>query len=134
MAKKKQIEDKLEEFKNISNDKTVVYAAEIKKEKEQAKIQDKIKEEKEKYTSKVEEKQNEVEVVKEDKIKEETKTTEIETIDELVQTIDTLTDTIEEKVVTIEEKVEEKEKTPSTQVYDMKRMFGYDWMGVVYDE
>lgn len=141
MAKKKQIEENIEQFKNISNDKTIVESAELKKEKQQKKIQEKIKQEKEKYTSKEETITTDVNKTKDKEIKienvdncEPMETPVVETVEDLIQTVNNITETVEEKVETIEEKVEVKEETSEKKVYDMKRMFGYDWMGVVYDE
>ena len=147
MAKKK-IEDKLASFKNVSNDETVVYASEMRKENTKKKIQEKIKAVKEKETVvKVEEK---VKTENEEKIELTTEVTapiennletpKVEIIEELVatvedsvETIEELVATVEDNVETIEDKVETVQETPK-QEYSVKRMFGYDWMGVVYEE
>lgn len=142
MAKKKQIENKLDEFKNISNDKNVVAAAEMRKEKNKKKQQDKIKEFKEQQTSNTEmEIINVEEVVNSNKIEELITNSENVLETPIIQTIeDVLThkdiiETPETIVETSEIIVETKnEPTKPKNIYNMRRMVGYDWMGVVYEE
>lgn len=148
MAVKNKREENIEEFKNLSNDENIVYAAELNKERQQKRNQKKAKIEKEKHSSKEDTITTDVNKTNNDELKSEIidncepmQTPVVETIEEVIQTINTTTEpieekieTIEEKVETIEEKIETIEETPQKQVYDIKRMFGYDWMGVVYDE
>lgn len=134
MNKKSEIDSKIEELKNISNNEKVINAAEIKKEKKAKKIQQKIKEEKELHT-KSNKKEEQVKTIEEAPLIEKVEDIKIDTIDNII-TQDEIIETVDEKITTEEDiiKTDENKKNTTKQTYSVRNMCGYDWMGVIYDE
>lgn len=152
MAKKKQ-NDNIEIFKNLSNKENIVANAEMRKENTKKKTQEKIKEVKERETSN---KTEEV-IATENNIEkaevaiptvETIETPKDETINDVVEvkfeigkietpnveTINEIVETSSDIVETINEVVEVKYEIGKQDNYSIKRMLGYDWMGVVYED
>lgn len=162
MAKKK-VDEEAEMFKNLSSDTKVVYGAECSKQQIKRSNNKRLKKEQEKYATSTEEgvrapieKEEEglkkesteekevvefsgvneiIETNKESLIEEETiiheeeVTTENSVSEEIIET----TENVNETQQTVENNKTEKPKTKKLP-YDVKHMFGYNWLGVVYDE